>query len=212
VSIRPALSVRPSHLFLIVLAAFSVSFVGNVGTAAAVPAPNQTVLTLDPVIVGVLKTAKVKVVPVGAATIGSAGLYFPVINSNVNDLFVGTTKHQGGFELRIEKLRFGFRNIQVKTKAGSPATGTVSAEPIVLGYGIGFQLPLSNIKIDSVQLRSPGVIAKYSLRLDKNIAKIINQALKIKVLVPGQKWATLETRIARDAPMPVVPEETPFPV
>ena len=101
-SIRPALSIRPSHILAIVLATFGIGFVANVGTAAAVPGPNQTVLTLDPVIVAALKTAKVKVVPVGAATIGSAGLYFPVINSNVNDLFVGTSKHQGGFELRVD--------------------------------------------------------------------------------------------------------------
>jgi hypothetical protein len=212
VSIRPALSIRPSHILAIVLAAFSISFVANVGTAAAVPGPNQTVLTLDPVIVGALKVAKVKVVPVGAASVGSAGFYFPVINSNVNDLFVGTTKHQGGFELRVDKLRFGFRNIQVKTKKGDPATGTVTAEPIVLGFGIGFQLPLGNISVESVKLRSPGVIAKYPLRLDKNIAKILNGALGIKVLTPGAKWATIETRIARDAPTPAPVPETPQPV
>lgn len=179
-------------------AALALTFTWGAAPAAAVPAPNETVISLDPLVATALNVAKVKVTPKGAAKGGSAGIYYPVVNSRgVTDAFVGTTKHQGGFEIKLGTLRVGFRNFEIKTKKGSPVTGVLDAYPVINGINMPFSVPFSTVKVKSVQKKSGYLIAKYDLAIDPRVAKLINDTLKIKLVTPGDPWGSAETRITR---------------
>lgn len=180
------------------LAAFTVTASWGASPAAAVPAPNETVITVDPLVNTALQVAKVKVTPTGAAKGGSAGIYYPVSNSNsMSDAFVGTLKHQGGFQIKLGNLRVGFRNFIVKTKAGKPVSGVLDAQPVVNGVGLGFTIPFSTVTVTSVVTKSGVTTAKYKLAIDPRVAKLINDTLKVKIVTPGEPWGTVETRIKR---------------
>lgn len=180
------------------LAAIALVFTWGASPAAAVPASNETVISLDPLVATALNVAKVKVTPKGAAKGGSAGIYYPVTNSrSMSDLFVGTVKHQGGFEIKLGTLRIGFRNFEIKTKKGSPVTGVLDAYPVINGMNMPFSIPFSTVKVKSVTKKSDVVIAKYDLAIDPNVAKLINDTLKIKIVTPGDPWGFAETRIKR---------------
>ncbi len=171
--------------------------------ASATPAPNQTQLSLDPVLIAGLKVAGVKLRPLGPATIGSGGLYFPVGRQNMTSAFTGTARHTGGFELIVGDLRIGFRNFIITTKPGAPANGTLSGEPVLNGRAIGLQFPISRIVVGSALLNQNLLIGKTKLEIDRNIVGIINKTLGIQVIKPGQPWATTETRLpAVPAPLP----------
>lgn len=201
---------RPARIVLSFLAAIAVACSLGAAPAAAVPAPNETIINVNPLITTGLNLAKVKLTAKGAAHIGSAGIYYPVTNSTkMNDKFVGTLKHQGGFELKVGTLRIGFSNFVIKTIAKTPVAGVVDATPVINGFAMPFTIPMSTVTVTSVQRTSNAVIAKYKLAIDPSIAKLINDTLKIKVLTPGDPWATVETRIARPA---AVVSTTPLPV
>jgi len=173
--------------------------------AAAVPAPNESIINVDPVITTALNVAKVKVTPKGAAHGGSAGLYYPVVNATkMNDAFVGTLKMQGGFELKVGTLRFGFSNFVVKTTAKAPISGVIDATPVINGIAMPFTLPMSTVSVTSVQKSAGMVIAKYKLAINPQIASLINDTLGVRVLSPGAPWSTVETRIKRPV-APVAP-------
>ena len=187
-------SMSPIRAVALLLAAFvAVSFAP--AAASAAPAPNQTQLTLDPLLSIGLKTAGVKLTPIAPATIGSGGLYFPVGRQNASSKFVGTVRHTGGFQLQVGKLRIGFRNPTIVTKAGSPATGTLSAEPIINGSVIALQFPISTVTVNSALISGGLLIGKTKLAIDPNITNVINKALGVQLIKPGQPWATTETRL-----------------
>ncbi len=195
----------PSHSRLVrtvlaFFAALALSFSLGAAPAAAVPAPNQTVINVDPLITVGLNIAKVKVTPKGAATGGSAGLYYPVVNATkMSNAFTGTLKHQGGFELKVGTMRFGFSNFVIKTTATKPVSGVIDATPVINGLQMPFTIPMSTVTVTSVQQASGMTIAKYKLAINPAVAQLINQTLGIKVLTPGDPWATAETRIKRPA-------------
>lgn len=180
-----------------VVAALTLSL--GAAPAAAVPAPNETVITVNPVVTAALQVAKIKVTPKGAAKSGSAGIYYPVTNATkMNDLFIGTLKHQGGFELKIGTLRVGFRNFIIKTSGKkTPITGVVDATPVINGMSSPFTMPMSTVKVTSVRKTQAAIIAKYTLAIDPKIAQLVNDTLKVKLFTPGDPWATVETRIKR---------------
>ena len=193
---RPHVSVLRSLLAFV--AAVALVFAWGASPAAAVPAPNETVITLDPLVATGLNVAKVKVTPKGAAKGGSAGIYYPVSNSRgMSDAFVGTLKHQGGFEIKLGNLRVGFRNFEVKTKNRKPVSGVLDAYPVVNGVNMPFSVPFSTVTLKSVQKKSGVVIAKYDLAIDPRVAKLINDTLKVKIVTPGDPWGSAETRIKR---------------
>jgi hypothetical protein len=163
--------------------------------AGAAPAPNQTQLTLDPLLVAGLKVSGVKIRPLGPATLGSGGFYFPVGRQNMSSAFVGTARHSGGFELLLGDLRIGFRNFIITTKAGAPATGTLSGEPVINGHAVALQFPLSKVTVSSALLNQNLLVGKTKLEIDRSIVDIINDTLKVQVIKPGQPWATTETRL-----------------
>lgn len=187
-----------SRTLLAFAAALALVFSWGASPAAAVPATNETVITLDPLVSTALSVAKVKVTPKGAAKGGSAGIYYPVVNARkVSDAFVGLTKHQGGFEIKLGNLRVGFRNFEVKTKAGKPVTGVLDAYPVVNGVNMPFSIPFSTVKVKSTQVRNGVLIAKYDLAIDPRVAKLINDTLKVKIVTPGDPWGSAETRVKR---------------
>lgn len=191
-------SLSPIRSWAILLAAL-VAVCGSLAlrpaVAGAAPAPNQTQLTLDPLLIAGLKVAGVKLRPLAPATIGSGGVYFPVGRQNMNSSFIGTARHTGGFELLVGDLRIGFRNFIITTKAGSPGTGTLSGEPVINGRAIALQFPISKITIGSALLNQGLLIGKTKLEIDRNIVAIINKTLKTQIIKPGQPWATTETRL-----------------
>ena len=201
--LRTVLSLSPTHSrlarpFLAFLAALALTLTISAAPAAAVPAPNETVINVDPLITTGLNLAKVKVTPKGAAKGGSAGLYYPVVNATkMNDAFVGTLKHQGGFELKVGSMRFGFSNFVVKTTATTPVSGVIDATPVINGMAMPFTIPMSTVTVTSVTKSSGLIIAKYKLAFNPQIAQMVNDFLKIKVLTPGAAWSTVETRIKR---------------
>jgi hypothetical protein len=187
--------IRTWALLLAALVAVCGSLALRPAAAGAAPAPSQTQLTLDPLLIAGLKVAGVKLRPLGPATIGSGGLYFPVGRQNMNAQFLGTARHTGGFELLVGDLRIGFRNFIITTKAGSPATGTLSGEPVINGRAVALQFPISKIVVGSALLNQNLLIGRTKLEIDRNIVSIINKTLKIQVIKPGQSWATTETRL-----------------
>lgn len=201
---------RPVRTVLAFLAALALTFSLSAAPAAAVPAPNETVINVDPLITTGLNIAKIKITPKGAAKGGSAGLYYPVVNATkMSDAFTGTLKHQGGFELKFGTLRFGFTNFIIKTAATKPVSGVVDATPVINGIQLPFTLPMSTVTVTSVQKSSGMIIAKYKLAINPMIAQMINQTLGIKVLTPGDPWATAETRIKRPVVAATTPATTP---
>ncbi|MBJ7472553.1 MAG: hypothetical protein JHD16_14700 [Solirubrobacteraceae bacterium] len=189
---------RPMRAALAFVAAGAASVSLGAAPAAAVPAPNESVVTLDPVVKTALDVAKIKIVPKGAAKGGSAGIYYPVVNSRgMSDKFIGTLKHQGGFEFKLGTLRVGARNFVVQTKNRTPVSGVMSATPVLNSMAMPFELPFSDVRVTSVQKTSTMIIAKYKLSADPAIAQLINDTLKVKLLTPGAPWASVETRIKR---------------
>jgi hypothetical protein len=216
VNSRSLSPIRPAQLLLVVVAALVLGLVGRPALAGATPAPNQTQLTLDPLVFAGLKVADVKLGAKGSAAVAGGGnLYFPVVNANnVTDAFVGTVKHQGGFEFKIAKtIKIGFRNLTLKTKATSPVTGQLTAEPVVQGFGLGFQIPVSSVTLDSVVIKGGLQIAKYRLRLDPTFTTLINKSLGLTLIKPSQPWGTVETRLPHTAAVtPTTPVATTPPV
>ncbi len=204
--LRSVLSLSRTHsaaarIAVTFLAAVAVVFSLGASPAAAVPAPNETVINVNPLITTALGVAKVKVTPKGAAKGGTAGLYYPVVNATkMTDKFVGTLKHQGGFELKVGALRFGFSNFVIKTTAKTPVSGVIDATPVINGMAMPFTMPMSTVTVTSVQKTATATIVKYRLAIDPNIAKLINSTLGVKILTPGDPWATAETRIKVTAP------------
>lgn len=189
---------RLARTVLASVAAFALALSVSAAPAAAVPAPNETVINVDPLITTGLNLAKVKVTPKGAAKGGSAGLYYSVVNAaKMSDAFVGTLKHQGGFELKVGTMRFGFSNFVVKTTATKPVSGVIDATPVINGMALPFTIPMSTVTVTSVTQSSGMTIAKYKLAFNPQIAQLVNDFLKIKVLTPGAPWSTVETRIKR---------------
>lgn len=186
---------RVRLLVLAALLSCSASLAIRPAAAGAVPAPNQTQLTLDPVLTIGFKALGVKLTPIAPATIGSAGLYFPVGRQNANSSFVGTVRHTGGFQLTYKNLKIGFKNLIIQTRAGSPATGTISAEPVINGFVIPMQFPISGITVTSALLNQSLLVGKTKLAIDPNILGIINKTLGVTIIKPGQSWATTETRL-----------------
>ncbi len=195
-----------TRVVLSFLAAFAVVFSAGASPAAAVPAPNETVINVNPLLTTALNVAKIKVTPKGAAKGGTAGLYYPVVNATkMNDKFVGTLKHQGGFELKLGAMRFGFKDFVIKTTAKSPVSGVIDATPVFNGMPLPFTMPMSTVTVTSVQKTSTLVIAKYKLAINPEIAKLINATLGVKILTPGDPWATAETRIKVTPPATTPP-------
>ncbi len=197
---------RALALLVAVLAACTIALGLQPMAAGAAPAPNQTQLSIDPLLVLGMKVAGVKLQPTGPATIGSGGLYFPVGRQNAGPGFVGTVRHQGGFEFLYKNVRFGFRNLVITTKAGSPTVGAISAEPVINGYAIPIGFPISKVTVTSALLTPSLLIGKTKVEIDPNIVAIINKVLGVAILKPGQAWATTETRL------PLAPAPTPTPV
>ncbi len=187
--------IRAWAMLLAALVAVCGSLAIKPAAAGAAPAPNQTQLALDPVLIAGLKVAGVKLRPLAPATIGSGGLYFPVGRQNMTSAFTGTARHTGGFELIVGDLRVGFRNFIIQTRPGSPANGTLSGEPVINGRAIALQFPISKIVVGSALLNQNLLIGRTKLEIDRNIVGIINKTLGIQVIKPGQPWATTETRL-----------------
>ena len=68
-------------------------------------------------------------------------------------------------------------------------------------------MPISPVTVDSSTVQNGLLTADYALRIDPNIASIINQALNVRILVPGQAWARASTRLTRSVAS--VPTPTP---
>jgi hypothetical protein len=180
--------------------------------ANAVPAPQQTQITIDPILAIGLKAAGVQTLPYGAAKASNAStFYVPVTSSKVTDAFVGNVKHQGGIKFKIGKLTIALKNFQIVTHAGTPTMGTLSAQLVVQGIGEPFYLPVSPVTVDSSTVKNGLLQADYAIRVDANIAAVINKALKVRLFIPGQAWARASTRLTRTGAPTATPTPTPTP-
>lgn len=188
---------RPRVRVLAMLLALTAAFAGaSAKPAHAAPGANQTVLTFDPLIPIALDIAKVQLRPIGASRVGSAGIYYRVTRSNATTKFVGTTRHQGGFEFVIGKsVRVGLRNPTVTI--GKNGEGSLTAEPVVQGMVIPYAIPVGKLTMAAVSATSKYVTATYRLRVEKAYADLVNGSLGVNVLPVNLPWATLETRITR---------------
>ncbi|MBO9533104.1 MAG: hypothetical protein J7513_09050 [Solirubrobacteraceae bacterium] len=171
--------------------------------AAAAPSLGQTQLALDPILKLGATVAGVRITPIAPAQIGSGGLYFPVTKQSASSSFTNTVKHSGGFQFAYGNVKIGFQNPTLTIK-GSPAKGTLSAEPIVNGTVIPWQFPISNVTVTSASTKRGQLTGKTKVTIDPNLIALLNQVLGVSLIKPGQSWATTETLL----PAPTVAAST----
>lgn len=186
-------------------AVVSVTVAVAASPASAAPALGQTQLSFDPLLRLGMVVGGVNVTPIAPAQIGAGGLYLPVVKQSASASFTNTVKHSGGFQIAYGGVRVGFRNPTFTIK-GTPAKGVLTAEPVINGSVLPFQVPISVLTVTSAQTSKGQLTGKTKVSIDPNILNLINQVLGAQIIKPGQAWATTETRLPAPAPAPAANE------
>jgi len=155
-------------------------------TASANPiASGSTALKLDKGVTKVLKQNKVRVTPIGPATVQGGAVSFPITGGSLDpSTAVGTIRHSGGLRFKVGKRQLVTRSFTVKTGKGNVLIAKVGRASVPL-----LSLDLKKAKVSrnglGITVRSVGV------SLTGVAARALNRTFKVKLFSKGLKLGSV---------------------